>query len=330
MGDRIRRSWLIVPAHDHARLEEAAHAGADVIVLDLQDMVHDTKKHVARARVRENIPRLCAQGAEVFVRVDIELLYVDLYASVWRGLSGVVLPGVTSVAQVQEADSLLGALQAERGVVRPPPVGEILEADDPVSPEQALELHLCCDTGRGNWDAVQLIQASTRVKSISLGRADLVMDLREEPSGDLHLMPYLMQRLIIIANATRVQPIGAWWRATSRGLVASYDDTLAAAITGRQAGFKGGLCMRTHQVAALHKGFTPTDEEIAQAESVLAAFAEARANGGGSVRTDGAVIDASRTAIAANLIAWVTACTKREQGRATVVAQTQATAQPRA
>jgi citrate lyase beta subunit len=35
MGDRIRRSWLIVPAHDEARLEEAAQAGADVIVLDL-------------------------------------------------------------------------------------------------------------------------------------------------------------------------------------------------------------------------------------------------------------------------------------------------------
>ena len=80
-----------------------------------------------------------------------------------------MLPGVTSVAQIQEADSLLGALQAERGVVRPPPVGEILEADDPVSPEQALELHLCFDNGRDNWDAVQLIQASTRVKSISLG-----------------------------------------------------------------------------------------------------------------------------------------------------------------
>ena len=289
MGDRIRRSWLIVPAHDDARLEEAAHAGADVIVLDLQDMVHDTKRHVARARVREAIPRLCAQGAEVFVRADM-------------------------------------ALQAERGVVRPPPVGEILEADDPVSPEQALELHLCFDTGRGNWDAVQLIQASTRVKSISLGRADLVMDLREEPSGDLHLMPYLMQRLIIIANATGVQPIGAWWRAASRGLVANYDDTLAAAITGRQAGFKGGLCMRTHQVAALNKGFTPTDEEIAQAESVLVACAEARANGGARTRQDGTVIDASRVAMAANLIAWAAACKKREQGRATVLAQSQATA----
>jgi len=240
-----------------------------------------------------------------------------------------MLPGVTSVAQVQEADSLLGALQAERGVVKPPPVGEILEADDPVSPEQALELHLCFDNGRSNWDAVQLIQASMRVKSISLGRADLVMDLREEPSGDLHLMPYLMQRLIIIAHATGVQPIGAWWRATSRGLVASYDDTLAAAITGRQAGFRGGLCMRTHQVPALHRGFTPTDEEIAEAESVLAACAAARANGGVSIDKDGTVLDASRAAIAANLIAWAVACKQRDQGRAIVVTQTQAMAQPR-
>ena len=328
MVDRIRRSWLIVPAHDDARLAEAAQAGADVVVLDLQDMVHDTKKHAARARLRDAIPHMCTQGAEVFVRANIELLYADLHAAVWRGLSGVMLPGVTSVAQVQEADSLLGRLQAERGVVKPPPVGDVLEADDPVSPQQALEIHLCLDTGRGNWDAVELIQASSRVKSISLGRADLVMDLREEPTGDLHLMPYLMQRLIIIANATGVQPIGAWWRATSRGLVASAAATLAAAITGRQAGFKGGLCMRAHQVAALNQGFTPTDDETTHARSVIAAFAKERANGGTSMHMHGEIIDAARAAIAANLIAWAAACAGREQGRATVAAQTLATAQP--
>jgi citrate lyase subunit beta/citryl-CoA lyase len=284
-------------------------------------MVHDTRKHEARARLRDAIPHMCAQGAEVFVRADIELLYADLHAAVWRGLSGVMLPGVTSVAQVQEADSLLGRLQAERGVVKPPPVGDILEADDPVSPQQALEMHLCLDTGRGNWDAVELIQASSRVQSISLGRADLVMDLREEPTGDLHLMPYLMQRLIIIANATGVQPIGAWWRATSRGLVASYADTLAAAITGRQAGFKGGLCMRAHQVAALNQGFTPTDDDIAHARSVIAAFARRRDNGSASRHMHGEVIDAAHAAIAQHLIAWAEACAGREQGRTTVAAQ---------
>jgi citrate lyase subunit beta/citryl-CoA lyase len=325
MVDRIRRSWLIVPAHDDERLAEAAHSGADVVVLDLQDTVHDTRKHEARAHLRDAIPQMCAQGAEVFVRSDIELLYADLHAAVWRGLSGVMLPGVTSVDQVQAADDLLGTLQAERGVVKPPPVGEVREADDPVSPEQALELHLCLDTGRGNWNAVDLIQASDRVKSISLGRADLVMDLREEPSGDLHLMPYLMQRLIIIANATGVQPIGAWWRATSRGLVASYDDTLAAAITGRQAGFKGGLCMRAYQVAALNQGFTPTDAETAHATSIIAALAERQDNVGIGLPLDGEFVDASRAAIAADLLAWAAACESREQGRATVMAQGQTT-----
>lgn len=323
MTEQVRRSWLIVPAHDNDRVAEAAQSGADVIVLDLQDRVHETKKHEARARLREAILPLCEQGAEVFVRADIELLFADLHAAIWKGLSGVMLPGVTHVEQVQEADNLIAKLQSERGVVKPPPVGNVLEADDPVSPQQAIELHLCLDTGRGNWDAVELIQASSRVQSISLGRADLVMDLREEPTGELHLMPYLMQRLIIVANATGVQPIGAWWRGTSRGLVASADDSLIAARTGRQAGFKGGICLRAYQAAALNQGFTPTEAEIAWARSAIASFAGARERGESSVFLDGERLDAPRAAIAAHLMTWAGACEARERGRA-IVAQTYA------
>ena len=271
--DRIRRSWLIVPAHDSERIAEAANSGADVVVLDLQDTVHDSKKHEARQGMREAISLMYAHGSEVFVRSDIDLIYADLEASVWRGLTGVVLPGVTDAEQVRDADKILEKFEKERGVVRPPPVGNILEADDPRNPEQALEIHLCLDTGRANWDAEEFINASTRVRSISLGRADLTMDLRHDPNGDLHLMPYLMQRLIVIANATGVQPVGAWWNAASRGLVASYEDTLEAALTGRKAGFRGALCMRARQVAALNKGFTPSDDETSQ--SIIARWAEA-------------------------------------------------------
>ncbi len=255
MPNTVRRSWLIVPAHDDERLAEAAGSGADVVVLDLQDTVHERRKHEARAKVRASITTMREAGSEVFVRSDVELLHADLHASVWRGLTGVVLPGVTNVDQVREAGSLLSKLEAERGVVRPPPIGEVSEADDPRGPDQALEIHLSLDTGRGNWDAGKLIRATNRVQSVSLGRADLVMDLREEPSGDFHLLPYLMQRLIIIANATGVEPVGAWWRATSRGLIAGYEDTLQAAVTGRLAGFKGALCMRAEQVPALNEAY---------------------------------------------------------------------------
>ncbi|HBJ30212.1 MAG TPA: CoA ester lyase, partial [Dehalococcoidia bacterium] len=53
MRGSVRRSWLIVPAHDNDRLAEAASSNADVVVLDLQDTVHDSSKHVARDNIRD-------------------------------------------------------------------------------------------------------------------------------------------------------------------------------------------------------------------------------------------------------------------------------------
>ncbi len=297
MNGTVRRSWLIVPAHDRERLEKAASSGTDVVALDLEDTVHDSRKHEARGNVRDAIGVMRGAGAEVFVRCDPELLYTDFAASVRRGLSGVILPGLTSAEQVSEADSILSDFESERGVVRPPPVGEVREADDPRGPEQALEIHLSLDTAPANWRAEQLVRASTRVRSISLGRADLTMDLREEPSGDLNLLAYLMQRLAVIANALDVEPVGAWWRATSRGLSAGYDDTLQAALTGRLAGFRGALCMRADQAGALNAGFTPSAEEVRQARAVLSAE---------PANTPAATI-------AANTLEWSKACALRDQ-----------------
>ena len=302
MNSSVRRSWLIVPAHDTEKLEQAAHSGADVVALDLEDTVHDGRKREARDNIREAISVMRDSGSEVFVRCDPELLYADIAASAWRGLSGVILPGLTDAEQVREADDILSQFESERGVVRPPPVGEVREADDPRGPEQSLEIHLSLDTGPANWNAEDLVRASDRVRSVSLGRADLKMDLREDPSGDLRLLPYLMQRLIVIANALGVEPVGAWWRATSRGLHASYDDTLQAASTGRQAGFRGALCMRADQVGALNAGFAPSTEDVRTARAVL----------------DSAPGHTATAMIASNTIEWSEACARREQAAALV------------
>src|SRR5207248_1850486 len=159
--------------------------------------------------IREGIERARRGGAEIFVRCDLELLYADLEASVWRGLEGIILPKVSSVEQVREAEELLAQFEAQRGVMRPGLVHEIDEFDEPRTIGNSLEIHLCLENAEGNQAAPQLLQSSPRICSASLGRADLVMDLRGEPDGELHLMPFLMQRLIILANASGVTPIGA-------------------------------------------------------------------------------------------------------------------------
>lgn len=295
LSEVVRRSWLLIPATRADLIDAAWQFNADVVVLDLEDTVHDRRKPVARAAIEAAISKVRRGGAEVFVRCDIELLYADLAASVWHGIQGIMLPKVESKEQVAEAEALLAEFEAERGVRKSQLAGVVDESDNPRGIDDAIELHLGFETARGNHDAVDLIAASRRVRSVSLGRADLVMDLRPEPSGDLHFMTYLMQRLVIVAGASGVTPIGAWWRGNSRGLRASATDTRTAAELGVAAGFKGAICVEPDQVESLNAGFTPGPAAVNEARE-----AQKRRR------------DPSATAGATALLAWAAACAARD------------------
>lgn len=236
--DAKRRSWLMVPLSRPAAVDAALVSAADVIVLDLVELLAADDKHAAREQAPAVITRAAAGGAAVFAMIDPRLLYADLHACVWPGLGGVVISRLETTAQVNEAVALIEQLEAERGLL--PGTVEIVGA---------------LETAPGNHAAYELAIASPRVRALTLGRADLIMDLRPEPSGEIHLMPYLMQRLILIAGAAGVTPLGAWWRAPDRGLLATRENTLQAARRGRAIGFKGSLCLRPEQAEALNLGF---------------------------------------------------------------------------
>ncbi len=129
-----------------------------------------------------------------------------------------------------------------------------LESERGIAPD-TLRIVPALETARGNHAAYEISQASPRVAALTLGRADLIMDLRAEPSGEIHLMEYLMQRLIIVAGAAGVTPLGAWWRAPDRGLFATAENTFKAAHRGRAIGFKGALCLVDHQVEPLNRAY---------------------------------------------------------------------------
>lgn len=234
----MRRSWLLVPMSKVERIAQAPQWGADVIVLDIVELVAEEDKLAAREKVQGAIPAARAGGAEVFAQIDPESLDADLRACVWPGLSGVVVSRAGSSRQIVEVDALLSRLENERGVL-----------------PNTLKIVAALETARGNHAAYDIGRASPRVWGLTLGRADLVMDLRPEPSDEIHLMPYLMQRLIIIAKAAGVTPIGAWWRAPDRGLLATPENTYQAAHRGRAIGFKGAMCLRADQVEPLNRAF---------------------------------------------------------------------------
>jgi citrate lyase subunit beta/citryl-CoA lyase len=236
MSNKPQRSWLVIPASSADAIAQAATSGADVIVLDLVEFVSDERRPPAREKIRAAIDVARARGATVYVQTDPQNHEVDLRACVGAGLSGIMVARAESAAQIATIDELLLLLEKDRGFA-----------------PRSLSMALALETARGNQDAYDIARVSPRVRALTLGRADLVMDLRPEPSGEIHLMPYLMQRLIIIARALGVTPVGAWWRAPDRGLLATAENTLQAARRGRATGFKGALCLRADQIEPLNK-----------------------------------------------------------------------------
>jgi len=64
-----------------------------------------------------------------------------------------------------------------------------------------------------------------------------------------------------------------------------------AARRARAFGFQGKLCIHPDQVAVVNAAFTPSPEEVARAEKIIAAFVEAEAKGIASITVDGAFVD---------------------------------------
>ena len=296
---KIRRSWLLAPASNEERVGAACRSNADVVVLDLVEFVPEKDKPSAREGLADTVQQLRASGAEVFAQVDRELLYADLHACVCPELTGIVVAHLGSVAQVEEADALLGQLEDERGI-----------------PPGALEIVASLETAPANQDAFQIATASSRLSGLTLGRAELVMDLRPEPSREIHLMQYLMQRLIMVAGAAEIPPYGAWWRAPDRGLLATPENTEEAAVRGRAIGFKGSFCVLENQVEPMNRGFTPGPQEVDEARQVLEQYRAAVAEGAASIRRGDRIIDAGTALQARALVDWASACAARDQAKA--------------
>jgi len=291
MRKSTRRSWLLVPASKAEQITQAANAGADVIVLDLVELVAAGDKPAARDAVKDAITAAGVGGSAIFVQIDPEMLHDDLHACVWPGLDGVLVSRTESPRQIAKIDVLLSRLEGERGIAH-----------------GTIRMVAALETAPGNQAAYDIGRASPRLLGLTLGRADLVMDLRPEPSGEIHLMIYLMQRLILISQAVGVTAIGAWWRAPARGLLATPEHTLPAALRGRAIGFKGGICVRANQVEPLNRGYTPAAAEVAAARSLIDDYQAHTTKGSATFMQGDRLIDCNMLTRAQSLLDAAKAC----------------------
>jgi len=265
------RSFLFAPGNHARKAEKVVAAGADVAILDLEDAVAVSEKPGARAAVVDALK--AERPAKGYVRInaaDTEFYADDIVAVTGPWLDGVVLPKVETPAQLAAADAEITALEAKHG----------MDAG-------SIDLLPIVETAKG-LDAVSAIAASgTRVRRLSFGAVDFAKDLNMRLTLD---EAELTPARAAIALASRVAgldaPIDSVW--------VHYRDTdglIASASRVRDLGFQGKMCIHPDQVAPVNAAFTPTDDEIAQAKIIVAAFEKAEAEGSASIQIDGFFVD---------------------------------------
>lgn len=254
MDVKIARSFLFVPGNRQSRFQKAADAGADAVIVDLEDAVAPQSKGDARAELsawaREDRPvlvRINGAATEWFER-DLELAALP-------GIAGVVIPKVEDSGQIRLARSVV-------------PDGK--------------NIFPIIESARG-FANVRSIANADGVTRLMFGALDLQADLGL--SGQNEELYYFMSQLVLESRVADLPgPIDSITADLRDARVLSSD-----AARARRFGFRGKLCIHPNQIAIVNGAFNYGESETDWAKRVIAADLEA---GGAAIAVDGRMVDA--------------------------------------
>ncbi len=295
MSILIRRSNLMVPVTNAKFVKGAWRHGADAITLDLEDGVVPALKVRARDLVKDAVAAAGKGSAEVFVRVNKEFLAADIDASVWPGLSGIMVPKVESPEEVIEASEVLNSAERNRGI----------------EPGK-LHLIVLLESARAVFRVREIIAASDRVSQVGLDESDLAASLRISPLAEHAPFVYAQGRMCIEATSAGVQPIGVAHPLGTLPRLLPEEDMLKTATDSKNLGFKGIICPHPSWISSVNTAFTPTESEVDFYTQVREVFAQAIAAGTAAVPFAGRMIDVPVDEWAKVVMATSTACRLRD------------------
>jgi citrate lyase subunit beta / citryl-CoA lyase len=232
-GQRLAgaRSFLFVPGDRPERFGKAAAAGADAVVIDLEDAVPPAHKEMARAAAAGWL----ARGNEAVVRVN------GVRTS-WHSRDVETLAAPAGALMIPKAESA-GDWPAARGCLILPLI----------------------ETANGLMNARWLLAAPGVVRP-AFGSLDLAAELGVDP-GDRTALLWARSHLVMAAAAAGVAaPIDGVTTSLDDPQALAADVRACRAL-----GMTAKLCIHPSQVGTVHALLSPTEDEVTWARGVVAA-----------------------------------------------------------
>jgi citrate lyase subunit beta/citryl-CoA lyase len=230
------RSVLFLPASNPRAIEKAREAGADLVVLDLEDAVKPEAKEAARAAAVE------ATQSEWPVPVAIR---INGTGSQWQGLD--VVATMHSKADLiivprAQTDGDLAFVRNQTGK----PVAAMIE------------------TAAGVLAAAEIAKHAA---ALIAGTNDLRADLRLPLDAGREPISASLQLIVLAARAAGIAVFDGVWNRLD-----DLDEFAVEAAEGRALGFDGKSLIHPSQIEPCHRAFAPSDTEIERARSLVEAF----------------------------------------------------------
>lgn len=252
------RTYLFVPGNRPERFAKALGAGADRVVLDLEDAVASSGKALARQHVADWLPTLPdADAARVVVRINDAHSDWHLQDLEWlkgAGLRAVMLSKCESVAQVFTVKACLAA---------------------------GAEVLALVETAKGVLAAPELASSGT-VSRLAFGSLDFMLDL--DLPGPGMAVDAAAFSLALASRAGGLPPPVA-------GVTPALDRERVQAdwAHARNLGFGAKLCIHPMQVAAFHDACQPAPSQLDWARRVVEAWQGQTDTG--AIQVDGQMVD---------------------------------------
>lgn len=257
------RSLLFVPATRLERLSKAFDAGADVVIVDLEDAVAPDSKDSARAALAERLPQLSAvQRARLMVRInavgtpwhEADLALLAPWMS--QGQGAVMLPKAEEPLALRKVAARLR------------PAGRLVPLIESLA----------------GLDQVDGLAREPHVLRLAFGHLDFQLDLGMRCAADEAELNGVRFSLVAASRRARLPaPIDGVTTDTGNAERLSSDTARARAF-----GFGGKLCIHPAQVAGVNQGFSASAAELDWARRVLALATE---HGGQAFILDGRMVD---------------------------------------
>ena len=285
----LMRSLLFVPGDSERKLEKGFGAGADVVIVDLEDSVAAANKAAARAVAAGFISsERLSTSSVVYVRVNdlsTGLTDDDLVALIPARPDGIMLPKSNSGQDVQQLAAKLRVHEAENGL---PDGGTKI-------------LPIITETPAGVLAAASYAGASARLAGLTWGAEDLsaaigARSARDESGSYTDVFRLARTMTVLAAGAAEVAAIDT--------VFPDFRDMIAFEAECREAerdGFTGKMAIHPAQVPVINTAFTPSAEAVERSRAIVDAFAAA--GNPGVVGIDGKMYDRPHLRLAERLLA---------------------------